>query len=479
LKPGTNILLLNAMAAAIVEERLFDALYVKSRVAGYADFAAFIDEFKPETVAAACGVDPAAIRAAARLYADTKPAMCFHGLGVTEHRQGTEGVMALINLALLTGNIGCRGGGINPLRGQNNVQGAAQMGCDPGSLTGGQPLVKAAKRFEAIWGSPIPDGAGLDLMQMMDAAEEGRLKAAWVIGYDIGESLPNTNRMARALENLDLVIVQDMFLNETARNFGTVFFPAASAFERNGTFMNSDRRVQRVRKAIAAQGRSKPDWWIIRALAWRMGRSEGFAFESAEDIWNEIRAVWPAGSGLSYARLESESLQWPCPETLGHDHPGTPILHAKDFSGAEKATLACIPYASALESPSEEYPFILVTGRELYHFNAGTMSYRTANADLHCSDELEMSAHDATRLKLEDGCLVRVSSKFGETTLPLRISPRVREGELFCTFHSAQLMVNRVTSDHRDRLANTPEYKVTAVRIASLDIHNRNAHYQE
>jgi formate dehydrogenase major subunit len=461
-RPGHNILLLNALAAAIVDETLVDAGFIAARVDDVAAFGQFVADYLPEKIAGTCGIAAAEIRAAARLYANSKPAMCFHGLGVTEHLQGTEGVMALINLALLTGNLGKPGSGINPLRGQNNVQGSAHMGCDPASLTGAQLIKDAAERFEKIWQAPIPKTHGLDLLSMLDASVAGNFAALWVIGYDIFHSLSNTASTATALENLELVIVQDLFLNETARRFGDVFFPAASVFEKDGTFMNSDRRVQRVREAVPAPGECRPDWWIIQQLAQRMGVHAGFEFASPEAIWDEVRAVWPAGAGLSYARIEHENLHWPCPD---ENHPGTKILHRDRFQHGVRTSLRKIPYIATSETTCAEFPLLLTTGRTLYAFNTGTMTGRTPNLELRAEDTLDISPQDAAALKIIDGDRVRVRSRYGCVELPIRILEGIKVGELFATFHNAKALVNDITSCQRDRLVNAPEYKVTAVRI--------------
>jgi formate dehydrogenase major subunit len=461
-RPGTNIPLLNALAYTILEERLFDAQFASERVAEWDEFHEFIKDFRPEHVESICGIKADLIRQAARLYAASKPAMCFHGLGVTEHTQGTEGVMCLVNLALLTGNIGKPGTGINPLRGQNNVQGAAHMGCDPGILTGSVSLNDARPLFESVWHATVPHEHGLNMLEMMDAAEAGKLKALWTIGYDVALTNANTSATERALRSLDLVIVQDLFLNETARQFGSVFLPAASSFERDGTFMNAERRIQRIRKAIQPVGQSKPDWEIICALAKAMGKGAFFNYNSAEEIWDEIRAVWPAGRGITYQRLEDGGLQWPCPDV---NDPGTKFLHAESFPIGKKAALRRIPYRPTKEVTTEEFPFLLVTGRTLYQFNAGTMTMRTANTELRATDLLDVSAEDANALKLQDGEHVRIRSRYGEAELPIRITSLVRRGELFATFHTAEAFLNRLTSPHRDRFVKTPEYKITAVKI--------------
>jgi formate dehydrogenase major subunit len=465
-KPGTNVPLLNALACTIVEERLVDYQFAAERVAEWDQFCEFIKEFTPEKAATICGVEADLIRRAARLYATTKPAICFHGLGVTEHTQGTEGVMCLVNLALLTGNLGKPGSGINPLRGQNNVQGAAHMGCDPGILTGSVSLDDARPLFESVWHATVPETHGLNLLEMMDAAEAGKLKALWTIGYDIALTNANFASTERALSSLDFVIVQDMFLNETARRFGSIFLPATSSFEKDGTFMNAERRVQRIRCCVDPVGESKPDWQIICAIAAAMDKGEFFDYQSVEEIWDEIRVVWPVAYGMSYQRLDDQGLQWPCPN---EHHPGTEVMHVESFQIGKKAALRRIPYRPTEEKVDEEFPFLLTTGRTLHQFNAGTMTMRTRNRRLRPTDFLEVAPADAEQLQLHKGDRVLVQSRYGSASLPIRITRRVKPGELFATFHDAEVFLNRVTSRHRDRYVKSPEYKVTAVRIVKLD----------
>ncbi|WP_457092388.1 formate dehydrogenase subunit alpha [Microvirga sp. P5_D2] len=461
-RPGYNVPLLNAIAAALIDESLADQNFLAERVTGYESFATFIKAYTPEQVAPECRVDAGDIRMAARMYSDGKPSMCFHGLGITEHSQGTEGVEALINLALLTGNLGRPGSGINPLRGQNNVQGAALMGCEPTSLTGAQSLKEASPRFEAIWGARLPKTHGLDLLQMMDAAGAGRLKALWVIGYDIYLTLANAAQTRAALANLDLLIVQDLFLNETAREFGTVFLPVASVFEKDGTFMNAERRVQRVRAVVAPPADAQPDWVIIQQLAARLGHAGGFDFGHPQAIWDEVRAVWPAVAGLPYDRLDNENPHWPCPDER---HSGTPVLHQTSFPIGKAAKLTPVPFVRTSEVTDADYPLLLTSGRRLYGFNAGTMTGRTPNSLLQPTDTLDMAPADALRLGFTDGEPVLVRSRYGCTILPLRVTDTVSPGELFVSFHRPELFVNRLTSSVRDRLVRTPEYKVTAVRV--------------
>ena len=462
LRPGTNVPLLNALAHVIVAEGLADEAALRERVDDFDAFRAFILDWTPERATEITGVSSVLIREAARLYAMHGPAMCFHGLGTTEHVQGTDGVICLVNLALLTGNFGRVGSGVNPLRGQNNVQGSAHMGCDPNSLTGSVSLEQGRNAFESVWKATIPRVSGLNLMQMMDAAGKGELKALWAIGYDVALTNPNSSSTKVALSKLGLVVVQDLFLNELARGFAHVFLPACSSFEKDGTFMNSERRVQRVRRALEPAGNSLPDWKIIAGVAKAMGFGKQFGFQSAEEIWDEIRAVWPAGSGITYSRLENGGLQWPCPN---EDHPGTAILHKGRFPNGPRAPLKRIPFEPTAEIATPELPFLLTTGRTLYQFNAGTMTMRTPNVLLRETDTLDMAPSDAERLRLHDGDQVRVRSRHGEALIPLRLDPRVKVGELFATFHAAGIFLNHLTSFQRDRAVMTPEYKVVAVSV--------------
>ena len=460
LRPGTNVALLNALAHVIVTEDLVDANFVESRVAGFETFSRSIAAWTPERAASICGVDADSIRQAARLYATAAPAMSVHGLGLTEHVQGTDGVAALVNLALLTGNVGRAGAGVNPLRGQNNVQGAAHMGCDPAVLPGSTAIEAGRPAFERAWGVTLPAAGGLGLLDMMDAAAAGHFKALWAIGYDVLLTNPNATVTGRALGALDLVVVQDMFMTETAREFGTVFLPACSSFEKEGSFMNAERRVQRVRRAIAPVGQSRPDWRIICDVAQAMG-ADGFAFERVEQIWDEVRSLCEGARGMTYARLNARGLQWPCP---GEAHPGTSILHEDTFA-CGKAILRVIEPLASPEQSSSEYPFVLITGRGLYQFNAGTMTSRTRNQALRPTDYLDISPPDAATLQLDDGDAVTVVSRYGAAVVPVHVDNGVPAGYMFTTFHTPEAFVNAVTGPYRDAVTGTPEYKSTAVRI--------------
>ena len=465
LRPGTNVPLFNAMAHVIVAEGLVDEPFVRERVADLGVFRSSITQWTPERAAAICGVGPEVVRQAARLYARERPSLSVHGLGVTEHVQGTDGVMSLVNLALLTGNVGRPGAGVIPLRGQNNVQGAAHMGCEPANLTGYVPIGEARPRFETVWKARLPSTAGLDLPRMLEAAGAGRLHGLWVIGYDVLLTNPDARRTREALGSLDLLVVQDLFMNETARELGTVFLPAAGSFEKDGTFMNAERRVQRVRRAVPPPGAAMSDWEIVCAVARAMGHAEGFGFRSAEEIWNEIRSLWKPGAGITYARLEEGGIQWPCPS---EDHPGTRTLHEEEFAVGKRAALKVVDFRPSPEAVSDEYPFLLITGRTLHQFNSGTMTQRTPHALLRPRDVLAISPADAQEFGLAQDDLVEIRSHYGEAVLPVRVDPGMRPRELFATFHTAAAFVNAVTGPHRDAQVDTPEYKVTAVRIGKI-----------
>jgi len=462
-RPGTNIALLDAIAHVVIEEGLVDEAFVGERVDGYEAFRADVADWSPERAAAVCGVDPELIRAAARLVATARPAISFHGLGVTEHEQGTDGVVALANLALLTGNVGRPGSGVNPLRGQNNVQGSAHMGCEPSKLTGYQPIEAAKERFAAVWGAPVPELPGRDAMQVLDDAAAGRLRALWVIGWDLALTQPDAKATAQALEGLDLLVVSDLFLNETARRHATIVLPAASAFEKDGTFMNGERRVQRVRAAVAPPAGARTDSAILAAIAARMGHGHQFSHRDASEVWDEIRQVWPAGAGMSYERLEAPGgLQWPCPDL---DHPGTALLHTTTFTVGPRATLRMPEVRPLQEETTAELPFVLVTGRDLYKFNAGTMTGRSGTAVLLDTDLLELSPTDSRALGIGSGDQVVVTSRYGEATLAAEVTDRVPPGVVFSTFTDPVVNINDVTTPHRDATTNTPAYKVTAVSL--------------
>ncbi|MEQ1831547.1 MAG: formate dehydrogenase subunit alpha [Candidatus Eisenbacteria bacterium] len=465
--PGANVAMFHSMASVIVEEGLQDDTFINGRTEGYAAYAEFLKGYTPEKCEAVTGVPAALVRAAARMYATGGPSISFHGLGLTENIQGTEGIVALSNLALLTGNVGKPGAGVNPLRGQNNVQGSAHMGCDPNYFTGYDPISNNAARvrFESFYGHKLPEARGLDAVQLVEAAEAGNLDVLWAIGYDIMQSHADIVRTQRVLEHVPLVVVQDLFMNETARAIGTVFLPAAASFEKDGTFMNSERRVQRIRKAVEPQGEAQPDWVPVCEVAKKLG-FEGFGFKDAREIWNEVRSVWPQGAGISYEKMEREGgIQWPCPD---ESHPGTVRLHTSTFTLGDRAPFHRPEQGGLQEMPTAEYPLLLVTGRNLYSYNASTMTDQTRNIELRPIDTLDLHPVDADRLGIHDGDLLRIVSAWGEAQLPAKRDTRVQVGQLFCTFHTPAAHVNRLLGPHRDNKVNTPAYKRTAVRLEKL-----------
>jgi len=461
--PGTNLPLFLAMAGVILDQGLMDTAFLETHTEGLDAFAASARVWTPESAAEVCGVSAEDIRRAAIRYATVKPAMCLHGLGVTEHIQGTDGVSALAALALLTGNVGRPGAGVNPLRGQNNVQGSAQMGCEPSRLTGYQKIAEARATHEAVWGADLPKEPGLTALGMVDAAGEGRLKALVVIGYDPLMSHPDAETTAENLHGLDDLIVVDLFMTETAKAFGTVFLPAASPFEKEGTYMNGERRVQRVREVLPPKGLSRTDLEIICGLAERLGAGAHFRFEDSAAVWDEARRTWSAIAGISHARLDREGgIQWPCPS---EDHPGTSVLHKDGFPGGGRAAFRPLTWIPSQEVVDEDYPFLLNTGRGLFHFNAATMTGRTRNRDLHPDDRLELHPMDAAGLEVEEGDAVHVQSRHGAFTLRAQLTEQVQPGEPFATFQAVEAYVNRATGSGRDSTTGTPEYKVTAVSL--------------
>jgi formate dehydrogenase major subunit len=459
--PGTNVPLLNALGHVILTEGLEDRDFIAARVDALEEYRAEVLPWTPERASAITGVPPAEIRRAARLYA-AGPSLSVHGLGLTEHVRGTDAVMALVDLALITGNIGRPGAGVNPLRGQNNVQGAAHMGCEPAILTGGVPIEQGRAAFEAAWGTTLPVRPGLRLPDMLDAAVTGALRALWIVGYDVALTNPCASETSRALAALDLVVVQDLFLTETARAHAHVALPACASFEKDGTFMNAERRIQRVRRAVRPPRGARPDWMIVRDVARAMGHGAAFAYPTVETIWNEIRQVWPGGRGITYARLEHGGVCWPC---WDETHPGTEVLHRDTFASARRARLVPVAYAPTPERQATDFPLVLMTGRTLHAFNAGTMTDRTPNHLLRPADLIDVSCADACRLGLDEGTPVRVTSRHGSVVLPVHVTDRVREGQVFATFHTRAAFVNRLTSPWRDEVTGTPEYKVTAVRL--------------
>jgi formate dehydrogenase alpha subunit len=462
LRVGTDIALFNAMAHVIVKEGLWDKAFVREKTRGLKELTRHLRSYTPERAARICGVPASRIREAARLYASAQPASIAYTLGVTEHSCGTRNVMSLANLALLTGNFGLEGGGVNPLRGQNNVQGAGDMGCLPVVLTCyqkvGDPEVRA--RFESAWGAPIPDTPGLNKVKVVDAILEGKVRGLYIMGENSVLSDANAAKTRDALEKAEFLVVQDMFMTDTA-DLADVVLPAASSAETDGTFTNTERRVQRVRAALPPPGKARPDWLIVRDLAERVGFP--MPYRHPQEIWEEIRSLTPAFSGITYARIEKEGLCWPCPS---EGHPGTPVLHAGDALRKRPGEFQCVDHVPLAEPPDGAYPLILTTGRRLPTYHTGTMTGRSPGLRELVPEELaEIHPDDARRLALHDGCMVRVISRRGSVEARARITDRSPRGVVFMSFHFPETPTNLLTTDACDPVTDTAEFKACAVRV--------------
>ena len=466
--PGANVAIFNALAHVLVEEDLLDRDFLAERAEGLDALEAMVRDYAPERVEDVTGVDAADVRRAARLYAGAAGPAIVYGLGITEHAHGTDGVRTLANLAILTGSVGTPDGcGVNPLRGQNNVQGASDVGALPDFLPGYQRPEddEAVARCEREWGAAVPRERGLRIPDMFTGALEGRLKALYVFGEDIAQTDPDTGNVLAAMEACELVVSQEIFMSRTAER-ADVVLPAASFLEKDGTFVNFDRRVQRVRPALPPPGEAKTDFEIISLLGRALGH-EG-APATPAGAMDELARVAPIFGGISHARLDAHGpIHWPC---LGADDPGRPRLYHDGFTTPSgRARLAARPYLPPGEHPDADYPLILVTGRRLEHYNAGTMTRRTANLDLLGAERLELHPDDAARIGAADGGLVEVVSRHGAVTLGAEVTDRVAPGEVFMSFHFPEALANALTSGEVDEVTSCPEYKVTAVRVSSLD----------
>ncbi|WP_157216692.1 formate dehydrogenase subunit alpha [Flavisphingomonas formosensis] len=475
LRPGTNVAVLTAMAHTIVTEGLADEAFVRERCDWdeYQEWAEFVSrpENSPETLAAVTLVDPAELRGAARLYATGGNAAIYYGLGVTEHSQGSSTVMAIANLAMATGNIGRPGVGVNPLRGQNNVQGACDMGSFPHELSGYRHVSDPDARalFEADWGVAIDPEPGLRIPNMLDAAVDGAFKALYVQGEDILQSDPNTSHVAAGLAAMECVIVQDLFLNETA-NYAHIFLPGSTFLEKDGTFTNAERRIQPVRKVMEPLN-GHADWEVTQLLARALGLDWNYRHPS--EVMDEIARLTPSFAGVSFARLdELGSIQWPANDKAPD---GTPVMHIDGFVRG-KGKFVVTDYVPTDEKTGPRYPLLLTTGRILSHYNVGAQTRRTANTAWHPEDRLEIHPVDAEDRGLKDGDWVRLASRAGETSLRALVTDRVAPGVVYTTFHHPQTQANVVTTDYSDWATNCPEYKVTAVQVSPS---NGPSHWQE
>jgi formate dehydrogenase major subunit len=455
--------MINAMAHVVVTEGLLDREFVDARCEDVAGWESFIagDEHSPEAVESITGVPAAEVRAAARLFAEAGNGAIYYGLGVTEHSQGSTMVMGMANLAMATGNIGREGVGINPLRGQNNVQGSCDMGSFPHELPGYRHVSDDAVRsvYEELWGVQMLDEPGLRIPNMFDSALDGSFRALFVQGEDIAQSDPNTKHVHAALAALDLVVVQDLFVNETAK-FAHVLLPGTSFLEKDGTFTNAERRINRVRPVMASRT-GKQEWEIIAEIAQAMGYP--MHYDSSAQIMDEIALTTPTFAGVSFEHLDRVgSVQWPCNAAAPE---GTPIMHADGFVRG-KGRFIQTTYVPTKERSTRKYPLILTTGRILSHYNVGAQTRRTANVAWHPEDVLEIHPHDAEVRGINDGDLVSLASRVGRTTLRAIIADRMPVGVCYTTFHHPVTGANVVTTDQSDWATNCPEYKVTAVQVA-------------
>ncbi len=466
-KPGTDVALFNAMAHVIIQEGLANVEFIAARTENFAALQEAVRDWTPERAATISGVPAAQIVEAARLYATSGASAIFWAMGITQHTTGTDNVKVLANLAMMTGNIGRPGTGVNPLRGQNNVQGACDLGGLPNVYPGYQPVTSPEMRqkFAQAWGVPLEkldDTVGLTVTEIMNEALAGRVKAIYIMGENPMLSDPNLNHVQEALEAVEFLVVQDIFLNETGQ-MADVVLPAVSFAEKGGTFTNTERRVQLIRPALPIPGAARPDWQIITDLANRLGAN--WAYASAAEIFAELAAVTPQYGGMSHERLEQGGLQWPCPTT---DHPGTAVLHAGKFARG-KGLFHAVDYVAPAEETDEEYPYILSTGRILFHWHGGTMSRRSPGLDVIAPEaEVEIHPADGEHLGIASGDLVRVTSRRGQVVAAAKLTRRSPVGTVFMTFHFAEAAANLLTIDAVDPIAKIPEYKVCAVKVEKV-----------
>jgi formate dehydrogenase alpha subunit len=462
LKPGTNIALINGLIHVILKKGWENKDFIKKRTEGFEELKAKVKEYDPKTVEKITGVSKEKIVEAARLYSQAEKGMIVYGLGVTEHRSGTENSMALANLALVCGQIGRPSTGIMALRGQNNVQGSSDLGPLPATLPGYQSISDPDLRakFEKAWRVSLSPEAGLKSVEMLDEAIKKRFKGLFILGEDPAQTDPNAHEVREALKSLDFLVVQDMFLTETTK-YADVILPGASFAEKDGTFTNGERRVQRIRKAIEPVA-GKAEWQVICEIASRMGYA--MYYEHPSEIMDEIASLVPIYGGISYERLEKESLQWPCPTK---DHPGTTTLYTDLFSRpGGLAKFIALDQKEPGEKANKQYPFNLITGRIREHYNNGSMTRRVREImEVAPEEMLEISPEDAKKLKIKDGDWVKVSSKRGKIKVRARVTDRSQKGNVFLTFHYTDALTNLLTSEHRDPITGTPEYKVCGVKI--------------
>jgi formate dehydrogenase alpha subunit len=472
-KPGSDIALLNSLMNVLIAEDLYDKEFVANRTEGFEELKACVAKYTPEYAEKITGVPADDVRKAARLLAANRPGALIYAMGITQHTTGHQNVLSTANLQMLLGNMGVPGGGVNPLRGQNNVQGACDLACLPNFYPGYQRVPDEATRakFVDFWGNAASTQVGLTIVEMLNAAEAGKLKAMFILGENPMMTDPDINHVRKCLDSLDFLVVEEIFMSETAE-LADVVLPGVSFAEKDGTNTNTERRVQRVRKIIEPVGNARPDWQILCDLAKRvearlgLDRSKGkfvsWDYASPKEIMVEINAVTPSYGGITYERIDKVGLQWPCPNA---EHPGTPVLHVGKFSrGLGK--FSAVEWQPAAEVPDEQYPFVLTTGRVLFHYHGGTMSRRSAGLNaIYPEGKVEINPKDAAKLGVADGDLVRVSSRRGEVVAKAEVVERPDAGVVFMTFHFKEAAANLLTIAALDPVAKIPEYKVAAVRV--------------
>lgn len=462
-RPGTDVALINGLMHVIIRDGLEDKEFIRDRTEGFEELEKKIRQYPPEKVSQITGVDVVTLEEAARLYGQAKKASTLYAMGITQHTTGTENVLSVANLAMLTGNVSRESTGVNPLRGQNNVQGACDMGALPDVYSGYQRVKdkEVRAKFEKAWGVKLPQEPGLTATEMTDAAINGSLKAMYIMGENPALSDPDIDHLKKALSSLDFLVVQDIFLSETAQ-FAHVVLPACSFAEKEGTFTATDRRVQRVRKAIEPIGDSKPDWIIVSELAGRIGGTQ-FNYTSPREIMEEIASLTPSYAGISYQRLDNgKVLAWPC---LSEEHPGTRFLHRDGFTRG-KGRFFAVDYREPAELPDKDYPLILTTGRLMFQYHTGTMTRRIPMLERELpTGFVEINPKDAKKLSISQGEMVKVKSRRGEIEIRARITKEILPGVVFIPFHFAECPANKLTSRHLDPEAKIPEFKVCAVKV--------------
>jgi predicted molibdopterin-dependent oxidoreductase YjgC len=468
LRPGSDVWLLNAIMHVILREGLQNDDYIREFTEGFDAVAEVVARYTPEEAEKVTGVPAADIVATAREYARERHAAIFYTLGITEHACAIDNIWSLSNLVLMTGHLGYESTGLNALRGQNNVQGLNDAGANPAYLPGYQALEDPENRrkFSEAWRVEVPETPGYRLDQMMSGLHDGRVRALYLIGENPAHTEPNAHHVEEGLERLEFLVSQDIFLNETARKRADVVLPASSFAEKDGTFTNTERRVNRVRRAVPCPGQAREDWRIVVQLAEALG-GDWPEYRTAEDAWNEFADLAPNWSGIRYDRIEEVGLQWPCTD---RDHPGSPYLHAPHPARANgKGKFYPVEYQPPIEQPDSEYPFVLSTGRTLYHYNSAGMTMREEGVTQKQEDPfVEMNAEDARTLGIEHGEWVRLVSRRGELEARAAVGDRVYPGLVWMALHFAQAKVNWLTHDVGDPLIGTPEYKTCAVRVERL-----------